>query len=132
MAEQPFDFFKDLTEPQQNNFLREYLIDITRYLKPVAFPNSPGYFYYLPEFTDDAYHSNSITNLASLLMLLMDRDYLLPMRLKSGRITSELTGAEMPYFVFVRDVKELEDPDFTSFEYIQRDELNELAKVLAN
>ena len=131
MAKQPFDFFKDLTEPQQNNFLREYLIDITRYLKPVAFPNSPVYFYYLPEFTDDAYHGNSITNLASLLMLLMDRDYLLPMRLKSGRITSELTGAEMPYFVFVRDVKELEDPDFTSFEYIQRDELNELAKVLA-
>lgn len=132
MAEQPFDFFKDLTEPQQNNFLREYLIDITRYLKPVPFPNTTGYFYYLPEFTDDAYHGNSITNLAALLMLLMDRDYLLPMRLNSGKITNQLTGTETPYFVFVRDVKELEDPDFTSFEYIQRDELNELAKVLAN
>lgn len=132
MAEQSFDLLKDLTEPQQNDFLREYLIDTVKFLKPLAFPNSPGYFYYLPEFTDDAYHGNSITNLASLLMLLMDRDYLLPMRLKSGRITSELTGTEMPYFIFVRDVKELEDPDFTSFEYIQRDELNELAKVLAN
>jgi len=132
MAEQPFDLLKDLTEPQQNDFLREYLIDTTKFLKPVAFPNSPGYFYYLLEFTDDAYHGNSITNLASLLMLLMDRDYLLPMRLKSGRHISNMTGAEASYFVFVSDVKELEDPDFTSFEYIQRDELNELAKVLAN
>ena len=51
-------------------------------------------------------------------MLLMDRDYLLPMRLKSGRHISNMTGAEAPYFVFVSDVKELEDPDFTSFEYI--------------
>ena len=132
MAEQPFDLLKDLTEPQQNDFLREYLIDTVKFLKPLTFPNSPGYFYYLPEFTDDAYHGNSITNLASLLMLLMDRDYLLPMRLKSGRHISNMTGAEAPYFVFVSDVKELEDPDFTSFEYIQRDELNELAKVLAN
>lgn len=86
----------------------------------------------MPEFTDDAYHGNSITNLAALLMLLMDRDYLLPMRLKSGKHISNMTGAEAPYFVFVNDVKELEDPDFTSFEYIERDELNELAKVLAN
>ena len=43
-----------------------------------------------------------------------------------------MTGSEAPYFVFVSDVKELEDTDFTSFEYIQKDELNELAKVLAN
>lgn len=132
MAEQPFDFFKNLTEPQQNDFLRDYLIDTARYLQPVPFPNSPGYFYYLPQFTDDAYHGNSITNLAALLMLLMHRDYLLPIRLNSGRHISNMTGAEAPYFVFVSDVKELEEPDFTSFEYIQKDELNELAKVLAN
>lgn len=132
MAEQPFDFFKDLTEQQQNDFLREYLIDITKLLKPIPFPNSPGYFYYLPEFTDDAYHGNSITNLAALLLLLIGRDYLLPIRLKSGRHISNMTGAETPYFVFVSDIKELEDPDFTSFEHIQRSELNDLAKVLAN
>jgi hypothetical protein len=65
-------------------------------------------------------------------MLLMDRDYLLPMRLKSGRHISNMTGAEAPYFVFVSDVKELEDPDFTCFEYIQKEEMNELAKALAN
>jgi len=132
MAEQPFDFFKDLTEQQQNDFLRQYLIDTTRFLIPVPFPNSPGYFYYYGEFTDDAFHGNSITNLSALLMLLMSRDYLLPIRLKSGVRISNMTGAEAPYFVLVRDVKELEDLDFTSFEYIQRDELNELAKVLAN
>jgi hypothetical protein len=126
MPEQPFDFFKDLGEQQQNDFLREYLIDTTHYLQPVPFPNSPGYFYYYGEFTDDAYHGNSAANLASLLMLLISRDYLLPIRLKSDTPNNNL------YFVFVHDVKELNDPDFTSFEYIQRDELNELAKTLAN
>ncbi len=111
MTEQPFDFYKDLPEQQQNDFLRQYLIDTTHYLKPFLFPNSPGYFYYLPQFKDDAFHSNSITNLAALLMLLMHRDYLLPSRFNGGlRINM--------YFVFVSDVKELDEPYFVSFEYI--------------
>ena len=132
MIEQPFDFFKDLPEQQQNNFLREYLIETTKFLKPVAFPNSPGYFYYLPEFTDNACHGNTITNLAALLMLLMNRDYLLPIRLKTSIRISNMTGTEAPYFIFVTDIKELEDPDFNSFEHVQTDEINELAKVLVN
>ncbi len=58
---------------------------------------------------------------------------LLPESLRfRDRLSSNITGTEAHYFVFVSDVKELEDPDFTSFEYMQRDELNELAKVLAN
>ena len=122
MPAKKFDFFNDRSEDQQNHFLRQYLTDTTKYLEPNPFPNSPGYFFYEGAFVDDATNSNSIGNLATLLVLLVKRDFLWPIRFNKGNPTHPMTGTPAPYYVFVADIKELNEPDFSSFEYYDLDE----------
>ena len=128
-----FDFFKDLSEQQQNDFLQKYLARITKYLKPVQFPNSSNCYYHVAEFRDDAFHGNSIFKLAALLVLLMKRDFLWPMRFKVNHPIHPATGTAVPYFVFLNwPIGNLDERDFNSFEWIQEDELEKWAKVIEN
>jgi len=128
-----FDFFRDLTEVEQNHFLEEYLTKTTRYLKEFEFPHSPGCYYYLPQFHDDEYHGNSISNLASLLVLLMQRDYLLPFHFKGQTEREPVTGTLQVYYFFTSwPIGNLHDLDFEAIELLQDDELREYTKILEN
>jgi len=121
-----FDFFKDFSIEEQNTFLREYLIKNTRFLKPTPFPHSTGLYYYKNTFVSERYHENNIENLASLLLLLIDREIILPIRFTNH---SQIPVNKQPLFVFTSDIKYLNDSDFNSFEYI---DMEEAAKVLEN
>lgn len=124
-----FDFFKDFTLEQQNSFLHKYLIETTKYLVPTKFEHSPGFFFYEASFINEKYNDNSISNLAYLLMLLVNRDYIWPIKFNNGNPTHPSTGTYIPYYVFVKDINQLNDPDFGSFEYM---DLNEASKVISN
>jgi hypothetical protein len=128
-----FDFFKDWSQDKQNRFLEEYLTTTTKYLKRFEFLDSKGCYYFLPEFFDDAYHGNSITNLATLLMLLMKRDYILPIRFINDKSINPAVGSPVIYYIFSNwPVGNLSDKDFDSFEMLQDDELLQYANILAN
>jgi len=129
----PFDFFNDLTEQQQNSFLEEYLTKTTRYLTRFEFSRSPGCYYFLPEFVDDAHHQNSISNLAVLLLLLLKRDFLVPFRFKNDIRTNPFTGTPIVYYFFSNwPIANLHDMDFEAIQLIQDEELAQYAKTLEN
>ncbi len=128
-----FNFFKDLTEDEQNIFLEEYLTNTTKYLTRFQFPNSPNCFYFLPEFTDDKTHGNSISNLAYLLVLLMERDYLFPFTFNNSSEINYRLGTPVVYYYFTNwPIGNLHDKDFYSFDLVQDEQLLEYANILAN
>lgn len=129
----PFDFFRDLDEEQQKTFLEEYLTKTTRYLTQLEFPRSPGCYYFLPEFRDDAYHQNSISNLAALLVYSIKKFFIVPFRFKSRDERHPNTGTPLIYYYFGNlNINQLHEDDFEDMELVQDDELDELAKVLMN
>ncbi len=131
-SDAPFDFFKDWTVEKQNFFLEDYLINTTKYLLPVEFPNSPNHFYYYPEYRDNDYNGNSIKNLAALLILLINRDVIWPIRFLNNHPYHAI-GTLQPYFIFTNwPIGNLNDTDFYSFEYVQENEFLQMANVLAN
>lgn len=121
-----FDFFKDFSLDEQNTFLRKYLINDTKFLNPTPFPHSVGFYYYKNIFVDEQYHQNNLENLASLLLLLISREIILPICFSNNLKTPVF---KHPLFVFASDIKYLDDSDFNSFEYF---DIDEAAKVLEN
>ena len=133
MQDKSFNFFKDFSEQQQNQFLEKYLTKETRYLTRFEFPHSPGYFYFLPEFVDDNFNKNSISNLAALIFLLIKRDVLLPFRFKGSTEINPMTGSPMVYYIFSNwPIGYLHDYDFDSIYLLQDSELIQYANILSN
>lgn len=127
------NFYDKFTEEQQNSFLEKYLTETTKYLTRFEFPNSPGCYYFLPEFRDEQYHDNSIANLASFLLLLMTRSVILPFKFKNIIEINPNTGTPVVYFIFSNwPIGDLHDKDFENFEHVQDDELRQYANILAN
>ena len=123
-----FDFFDDLSVKEQNHFLRKYLIEDTKYLNPTPFKSSPGFFFYHAVYYDQKQHHNTSSNLASLLVLLISREFIWPIQFHSNNHSYPINSYQ-PFFVFTSDIKELDDSDFGSFKY--RD-LAQDARVLLN
>ena len=119
-----FNFFDDLTVSEQNLFLRTYLTETTKYLKAIPFSNSPDCFYYEHVFVDNDFHGNTVTNLSTLLILLIQREYLWPIK-----FLKEKPNNNIFYLGFTSDFKLLHDLDISSFEYF---DIDQAAKILEN
>ena len=133
IPEKGFDFFFDLTEHQQNTFLEGYLVNDTKFLTRYGFPNSPGYYYFKPEFISEQHHGNSIANLVGLFHLLLARDYISTIRFKNEKQVIPATGTPVVYFIFNNwAIGDLAENDVYSFDMVQDDELQQYANVLCN
>jgi hypothetical protein len=118
----------DPTENISNEELRWILTDHARYLKPFALPKT-DVVVYTHQYIDKQFHKNvGEKELAAMLVLLIAREYLWPIRFKHPLLANP-KGDGIPFFIFTNDIKELPDSDLYGFDYF---DMNEAAKVMEN
>ena len=128
-----FDFFKGWSEEKQNIFLKNYLVETTNYLLPFKFPNSPDYTCYLAVFHDEEYNRDSKINLEAILLLLSEKNIILPFRFKKKPEPVDYDGTRLIYYkIPTWPIGKLHDKDFDNIQMLQHDELVEHFKVIAN
>jgi hypothetical protein len=132
VMEKDFDLVNALTEGEQNVFFTEYLTTVTRFLKQVEFPHSKGYHYFSAEFMGEAYHGTTITNIYTLLVVLVQRNHILPIRFVNDEAVHPVTGTPIVYFIFPTwPIGDLSDEDFDSVVMVQDDEFIQYAHTLS-
>jgi hypothetical protein len=118
----------DNTGNISNEELRWILTGHTRYLKPFVLPKT-DVAVYTHQYIDKQFHKDvGEKELAVMLILLIAREYLWPIRFKNPLLANP-KGNDVPFFIFTNDIKDLPDNDLYSFEYF---DMNEAAKVMEN
>ncbi|MBX9783341.1 MAG: hypothetical protein K2X48_08625 [Chitinophagaceae bacterium] len=115
-------------EDISNDEFRWILTEHTQYLKPFSLPKT-DVVAYTHQYIDFDFHKQvGNKELASMLVLLIAREYVWPIRFKTALLANP-KGDDMPFFIFTNDIKNLPDGILYQFEYF---DINEAAKVLEN
>jgi hypothetical protein len=119
-------------EDISNDEFRWILTEHTQYLKPFPLPKT-DVVAYTHQYIDFDFHKQvGNKELASMLVLLIAREYIWPIVFNNSNILHP-KGFGMPFFIFTGDIKLLpEQYEYTkeySFDYF---DINETAKVLEN
>ena len=111
-----------------NNELRWILTEHTQYLNPFILPKT-DVVVYTHQYIDLAFHKEvGLKELASMLVLLIAREYVWPIKFKTALLTNP-KGDDVPFFIFTNDIKNLPDGILYQFDYF---DMNEAAKILEN
>ncbi len=110
----------------QNYIIKEILINKVGYLKPYHHFSDNKITVYQHIYSDG--NQWPLKDLAHLLVILLQRSYLIPVHFKADNPMHPM-GVKEPYFIFEEDFEQLTDKEKNAVELV---DLNEAAKVFQN